>query len=238
MTTAIPAGAQSYTSNLQMDKSGEGKVTITESKDIDDLVNSTNVANQDEPAQKTVIRQQQQTSKKPAANTHSSVAQRKEEPVREERHTVAETSRSIISEERTREERPVQRESSEVRTRNEKPVQRAERPVQRERSEETTSIDTRKKVNRGWRKVKGYRVQAYSGGNTRQARQAAEQAGNAIKARFPEQPVYVHFYSPSWKCRVGNFRNYNDAARLMRQIRSMGYKSACVVAGTITVQPE
>lgn len=54
--------------------------------------------------------------------------------------------------------------------------------------------------------------------------------------KYPTQPVYVHFYSPRWICRVGNFRSYEEAARMLEQIRAMGYKSAIVVKGKITVQ--
>ncbi|EFC74588.1 sporulation and cell division repeat protein [Segatella buccae D17] len=94
----------------------------------------------------------------------------------------------------------------------------------------------RKKVMRGSYKVTGYRVQAYAGGNSRNDRQKAEQIGNAIKMKYPTQPVYVHFYSPRWICRVGNFRSYEEAARMLEQVRAMGYKSAIVVKGKITVQ--
>ena len=67
-------------------------------------------------------------------------------------------------------------------------------------------------------------------------RQKAESIGSAIKMRFPDQPVYVHFYSPRWICRVGNFRSYAAANQLLKKIRAMGYRSACLVKGKITVQ--
>ena len=85
-------------------------------------------------------------------------------------------------------------------------------------------------------KVTGYRVQAFTGGNTRSDRQAAESVGNAIKRRFPEQPIYVHFYSPRWICRVGNFRTYEEAHAMLMEIREMGYKQASIVKGKISVQ--
>ena len=85
-------------------------------------------------------------------------------------------------------------------------------------------------------KVDGYRVQAFSGGNSRADRQKAENIGAAIKAHFPEEPVYVHFYSPRWICRVGNYRSYEEADRVLQQIKKLGYKQACIVKGKITVQ--
>ena len=101
---------------------------------------------------------------------------------------------------------------------------------------ETPMVDMRKKVMRGSYKVTGYRVQAYAGGNSRNDRQKAEQIGNAIKLKYPDQPVYVHFYSPRWICRVGNFRSLAEANQMLQKVRAMGYRQACLVKGQITVQ--
>ena len=97
-------------------------------------------------------------------------------------------------------------------------------------------VDMRKKVMRSGYKITGYRVQAYAGGNTRNDRLEAERVRNAIKMKFPDQPVYVHFYSPRWICRVGNYRTYEEAAWMLGQLQKMGYKAATVVKGKITVQ--
>ena len=96
--------------------------------------------------------------------------------------------------------------------------------------------DMSNKVMKNSYKVMGYRVQAFAGGNKRDDRQAAENVGNAIKRRFPEQPIYVHFYSPRWICRVGNFRTYEEAHAMLVEIREMGYKQASIVKGKISVQ--
>ena len=98
--------------------------------------------------------------------------------------------------------------------------------------------DMSNKVMKNSYKVTGYRVQAFAGGNKRNDRQAAENVGNAIKRRFPEQPIYVHFYSPRWICRVGNFRTYEEAHAMLVEIREMGYKQAAIVKGKISVQYE
>lgn len=81
----------------------------------------------------------------------------------------------------------------------------------------------------------GYRVQVYAGGNTRADKNRAYDAGSVMRSCFPDQPVYVHFYSPRWKCLMGNFRTYAEAAELMREVREIGYPAACVVKGKITV---
>ena len=96
--------------------------------------------------------------------------------------------------------------------------------------------DMTKKVMKNSYKVTGYRVQAFAGGNTRNDRRTAETVGNNIKRRFPEQPIYVHFYSPRWICRVGNFRTYEEAHAMLLEIREMGYKQASIVKGKISVQ--
>ena len=118
-------------------------------------------------------------------------------------------------------------------------------PVEKPTSTNTTTSpasstpeepDMSKKVMKNSYKVTGYRVQAFAGGNTRSDRQKAENVGNAIKRRFPEQPIYVHFYSPRWICRVGNFRTYEEAHAMLLEIREMGYKQASIVKGNISVQ--
>ena len=102
-------------------------------------------------------------------------------------------------------------------------------------SSDETSIDMRKKMPRRSYKVNGYRVQVFAGGNSRNDKLKAQKAGNEIKAVFPEQPVYVHFYSPRWICRLGNFRTYEEASAILKQIKGMGYNQACIVSGKITV---
>ena len=64
---------------------------------------------------------------------------------------------------------------------------------------EDAAVDTRKKVMRNSYKTTGFRIQVFSGGNSRTDRQKAEKAGTDMKRYFPNEPVYVHFYSPSWK---------------------------------------
>ena len=98
-----------------------------------------------------------------------------------------------------------------------------------------TVVDTRKKVMTNTRKVNGYRVQVFSGGNTRADRIKAEQIQGAMKAAFPGQPVYTHFYSPRWICRMGNYRTYAEAEKILKQVKAMGYKQAVIVKGKISV---
>ena len=85
-------------------------------------------------------------------------------------------------------------------------------------------------------RVAGYRVQAFAGGNTRKDRQMAEQARNNIKAHFSNVSVDVHFYSPRWICRVGNYRTYEEAHQMMVALQNLGYKQASIVKSKVSVQ--
>lgn len=102
-------------------------------------------------------------------------------------------------------------------------------------STETAATSSTKKVMRNSRKITGYRIQLYSGGNSREDRQKAERIRNAVKQKFPDIPVYVHFYSPRWICRAGNFRTYKEADIMLKEFKNLGYRQACIVKGKITV---
>ncbi len=99
----------------------------------------------------------------------------------------------------------------------------------------TTTVDTNKKVVKNAVKTTGYRVQVFAGSNSRADKTKAESVGNQIKHLFPDQPVYVHFYSPRWICRMGNFRTYEEATEMLHQVKAAGFKQASLVKGTITL---
>ena len=98
---------------------------------------------------------------------------------------------------------------------------------------DTTNLS--QKMIRNGHKVMGYRVQAFAGGNSRKDRQQAEQVRNSIKSHYPNVPVYVHFYSPRWICRVGNYRTYEEAHQMLVSLRELGFDQATIVKGKITV---
>ncbi len=100
---------------------------------------------------------------------------------------------------------------------------------------DTNVVDNSPKMIRNGIKINGYRVQAFAGGNSRKDRQKAEHIGNDIKSNFADVPVYVHFYSPRWICRVGNYRTYEEAHQMLVSLRKLGYTQATIVKGKITV---
>ncbi|MBR2096399.1 MAG: SPOR domain-containing protein [Prevotella sp.] len=163
----LAADAQStFTEQLQQSKTGEGKVTVTQDKAIEDLVNT--------PTTTTTTPAMPQQNGKQADDL------------------LDDTSVAI------------------------------------------DSIDHSKKIMKG-QKINGWRVQVFAGGNSRVDRQKAERTGDEIKTLFPNEPVYVHFYSPRWICRMGNYRTYEEAHEILTRVKSLGYPSAVIVKGKITV---
>ena len=195
----LTANAQTFTQRIQQNggKAGEGQVTVTHSKAIDDLVNGSN-------AQQPQSSQQSQSSHQSHSTQRPHSTQPSQQPTTESAKAREELSRILGD------------------------------------TPDTTvvglHIDTRRKVMRGGIKVDGYRVQAFAGGNQRKDRQKAERVGNTIKASYPEEPIYVHFYSPRWICRVGNYRTYEEAHQMLLNIRKLGISGASIVKGKITVQ--
>ena len=195
------ANAQtSFTQRLQQNKVGEGKVTITQDKAIDDLVNGPKVTT---TTPQTTPQNQPQSLQK---------AQQQAQPQHREPKDAA-THKPDSS----NQQRP------EITT-----------PEQPDTTATTPSDDGRKKVMKGY-KVKGFRVQVYAGGNSRDSRVKAERTGRDIKTLFPGTPIYVHFYPPRWICRMGNYRTIEEATEVLRAVKKLGYQSAIIVKGKITV---
>ena len=184
----------SFTQRLQQVKSGEGKITITQDKAIDELVNG--------PATTTAT-----TGTTPV---HPKNTQKQTE--KKENNTATNTNQDKKTEPKVQVV--------------------AERP-------DTVNVDSpeeiQKKIMKGM-KVAGYRVQVFAGGNSRNDRLRAERIGSEIKGLFPDVPVYVHFYSPRWICRMGNYRTYEEAHEVLERVKRNGYQSAIIVKGKITVQ--
>ncbi len=99
--------------------------------------------------------------------------------------------------------------------------------VEEETEETTTTPTARVRMN-------GYRIQVYSGGNSRQAKNEATMMGNRVKSLFSELSVYTNFASPHWICRVGDFKTYEEANEVFRQLRATGrFREAVIVKSKI-----
>lgn len=85
-------------------------------------------------------------------------------------------------------------------------------------------------------KTTGYRVQVYAGNNSRKAREEAVAKGSQVKEYFPELPVYTHFSSPRWLCRVGDFKSIEEADAVMRKLKATGiFKEVSIVKEVINI---
>jgi hypothetical protein len=75
-------------------------------------------------------------------------------------------------------------------------------------------IDSTLRANKQARKIKGYRIQIYFGSERREA--------SRVKTRFlkkyPEHEAYTLYQRPSFKVRVGNFRNKLEAQKLYHKL--------------------
>lgn len=207
------AGAQSFTQHLQEKKQAKGSVTVTQSKEIEDLVNKADVS--------AAKQEQQHVTKKPTEHADSS-------KTRHEAQTPHKNE--------TLKHEPDSAKHHDAKEHHEaQPPKEKHEQTQPETKTEEPYVDTSKKVMRRSYKVNGYRVQVFAGGNSRADKLKAQQAGNAVKRAMPDQPVYVHFYSPRWICRVGNYRSYQEANRVLTQVKKLGYRQACIVSGKINV---
>lgn len=273
----VPMHAQTFLGHLQQQKQGEGKITVTQSKAITDLVNgsalsspekNTTTQNNNTPSakasaqaktvgSKTVVAQQQSTfDKAKEAERKAAMTLDKKSSTQTNRNAEAARRAAAVAEQKEAEALACQEAAEEAKARAEsaeaekraqwaREAEAYKRKLESERKNQVhhqdddemsiPTVDMRKKVMRGSRKVTGYRVQAFAGGNTRADKMKAQQAGNDIKMRFPDQPIYVHFYSPRWICRVGNYRSLGEAEKMLHAVRKMGYKAATIVKGKITV---
>lgn len=224
--TAI-AHAQTYTQHLQQKAAGKGSVVVTQSEEIDKLVNTANVnPRQQETAHKPATAEKPTSTAVKTTPTAASKSQKLENVAHSNpTHNNAAYHGTEPRHEATQHHESTQRHESTQHHNTATETAEAEAPV----------VDMSKKVMRRSYKTNGYRVQVFAGGNSRNDKIKAQQAGNAVKAAFPSQPIYVHFYSPRWICRMGNYRTYDEANAILQQVKKLGYKQACIVKGKISV---
>lgn len=204
------APAQTFLDHLQNDDKSSGQVSVKQSEDINKLVNGSGKSKEQDT---------------------------KQEATRQEKRSRQESR----SESRQRDyERNVSTAEDEARDKARRERERKAREAARakkmqEFEENVDASSSRKKLMSNSKRAKGYRIQVFAGGNTRLDRAKAQEMGAKVKTKFPGHPVYVHFYSPRWCCRFGNFRNQEAATKLLKQVKKEGFKNACVIKTAITV---
>ena len=99
------------------------------------------------------------------------------------------------------------------------------------------SPDTSTVVRMGQRTLgNGYRIQVFSGDNTRKGKVEAAVMRQKVKNLFGDLPVYTHFVSPHWICRAGDFRTYEEANEYFKRFRDSGaFPEAVIVRSKVTV---
>lgn len=228
LCSALAAHAQTYLEHLQQSRQGLGKVSVTQSKAIDELVNGSNQASGQKAS--TIVK-----TIKPENNSPKTINDTKEKAGEQSKTQEKNVARDNNNEARENTKEALKAKEKDTERRNETHNSTETRKGADDNEMEIPTIDMRKKVMRNSYKVTGYRVQAFAGGNTRNDKQKAQQIGNAIKMRYPDHPIYVHFYSPRWICRVGNYRSYEEARQMLNNVKAMGYRAATIVKGKITV---
>ncbi len=68
-------------------------------------------------------------------------------------------------------------------------------------------------------KVSGYRVQTFSGNDSRTSRDEAYRKERSIKETFPDIRTYIEYRSPRWSLRVGDFRTKEEATVFLQELK-------------------
>lgn len=89
---------------------------------------------------------------------------------------------------------------------------------------QVTVIDTTKTLGVidpavNFTKVRGFKIQVFSGNNQQRSKREAESKQAQVKSAFPELETVVSFQSPFWRLRVGNFTSRADADAVLREMK-------------------
>ena len=68
-------------------------------------------------------------------------------------------------------------------------------------------------------KVKGYKIQVFSGNNQSRSKNEALSKKSQIENAFPELEAVVTFQSPVWRLRVGNFTSREEARVVLAEMK-------------------
>ena len=204
----------------------QGTVTISHSSDIDALVNR---------KQTTKTKEQIKAEKKAAKKAEKE--QQKNKRTIELKPQQANPSATLKQEFKkitVPKISEIQEELPRIKRESNQSMQRTKLVKKRVKHEPVGTQKVTRRVLKGITKTRGFRVQAYTGGNTRAARQEAERIGQQVKMLFPEEPVYVHFYSPRWMCLVGNYTDYEQARKVLRKLQRNGIPKAGIIRMMVT----
>ena len=81
-------------------------------------------------------------------------------------------------------------------------------------------------------RMNGFRIQVYAGGNNRKSKTEAFHVAGLVRSYFDDVPVYTHFLSPRWICRVGDFHTIEEAQELLARMRESGHFPEATIVKT------
>ncbi|GAB6120266.1 SPOR domain-containing protein [Dysgonomonas termitidis] len=70
-------------------------------------------------------------------------------------------------------------------------------------------------------KVRGFKIQVFSGNNQQRSKREAESKQAQVRSAFPELETIVSFQSPFWRLRVGNFTSRADADEVLKEMKKI-----------------
>lgn len=68
-------------------------------------------------------------------------------------------------------------------------------------------------------KMRGFKIQAFSGNDQRTSRDEANRKQSLITNQYPDHEAVVLFETPFWRLRVGNFQSRPEAEAALQQLR-------------------
>lgn len=83
---------------------------------------------------------------------------------------------------------------------------------------------------------RGFRVQIMVLGNFQKAKQVELEIKNKLSTSGHQ--VYLNFYSPNYRIRVGDFADRDGAKRALPLLKKLGYKDAYIVPDNVNITQE
>ncbi|MDR1756005.1 MAG: hypothetical protein LBR65_03465 [Culturomica sp.] len=74
-------------------------------------------------------------------------------------------------------------------------------------------------LNRKQKTFTGYRIQIFSGNPSNHSMEQIQEERGKFSALFPDIPVYLNYYDPDFKIRIGNFHNKLESIPTLKRIR-------------------
>lgn len=100
---------------------------------------------------------------------------------------------------------------------------KSEVPTVRPQVADTAQVDSLKSLEpKAYVDKQGYRIQIYSGANSRESKTLAMNMRAKSLKLFPELKAYCNFISPRWIVRIGDFTNHEKAMEQLKLVRESG----------------